>query len=90
MGPYDNMTGYYVESPALMNSVWLEDDDGFLYIIGDENSEIEGPDGHILDSLNALLRETGKLTPADLESLDLILVDDGLKRWNPVDGFYHA
>lgn len=90
MGPYDNMTGYYVESPALMNSVWVEDEDGFLYIIGDENSEIEGPDGETLDALNALLRERGELCPMELQALGLVVVDDVLKRWNPVDGFYHA
>jgi hypothetical protein len=89
-GFYDNETEKYIFNPALLKGDWFEDNDGFLYIIPTDDGEIDGPDTCIMDALNKLCRENGKVTDRDAECLELTRVDEVLKRFSEEEGFYHA
>jgi hypothetical protein len=91
-----NKDGEYEKTNGLENGHWYLDPDGLLFIVPTEEdglAEIEGPDGAILDQLNAVYRETPfekvdqRQVAADL-GLDIVL--DVLKRFDPETGFYHA
>ena len=75
----------------LMDGDWF-DCDGLLFIIpkSDVIAEIEGPDGILLDSINAACRDHGEITDLDCEKLGLTRVPDCLKRWDKKCGYYHA
>lgn len=93
MGPYCNVTRLYVEAPWLMEGQWFEDGEGFLYIVPalDAVAEVEGPDNALLDRLNWLARRYPDAIPtAETERLSLREVPYVLRRWTPLDGFYHA
>jgi hypothetical protein len=89
---YDNETGRWLFCDWLMNADWFDDQNGFLFIVPRPEivAEIEGPDGPLLDAMNAACRDHNELTDQDCERLGLLRVDDVLKRFNPVDGYYHA
>ena len=89
---YDNRTGRFILCDWLMDADWLVDQDGFLYLVPRPEvvAEIDGPDGPLLDAMNAACRDHDELTDQDCERLELLRVDDVLKRFNPVDGYYHA
>lgn len=75
-----------------MDGEWFEDYDGFLFIIPkpDVVAEIEGPDGILLDAINAACRDHGELTDLDCEKLELKRIPYCLKRWDCKCGYYHA
>ena len=75
-----------------MNSEWFEDSEGFLFIVpkSDVVAEIEGPDGILLDAINAACRDHGELTDTDCEKLKLKRIPNCLKRWDNKCGYYHA
>jgi len=88
---YDNETRLFLFDQEDFDSQWFDDGEGLTYIIGGPNSEIEGPDNKILDALNAACRENAGHVPEEVaDALGLTPVGDGLKRWNEVDGYYHA
>ena len=89
---YDNETGQHLFCDWLMDADWFDDANGILFIVPrpDVVAEIEGPDGPLLDAMNAACRDHGEITDEDCERLGLLRVDDVLKRFNPVDGYYHA
>jgi len=90
------------EDPDVMNGLWLESEDRSLFIIPaddlTDHDEVIGPEDTeqneaILDALMKLWIEFTAACdiPADrYEALGLTKVDDCLKRWNAVDGYYHA
>jgi hypothetical protein len=89
---YDNKTGRWLYCDWLMEADWFDDRDGFLFIVPRPEivAEVEGPDGPLLDAINAACRDHDELTEQDCERLGLLRVDEALKRFNPVDGYYHA
>lgn len=89
---YNNETGLYEECEWLMDADWFDDESGSLYIVPRPEvvAEIEGPDGDLLDAMNAACRDHAEITAADCTRLGLTRVDDVLKRFNPHDGYYHA
>jgi hypothetical protein len=89
---YDNETGRWLYCEWLMDADWFDDAEGFLFIVPRPEivAEIEGPDGPLLDAMNAACRDHAELTDGDCERLDLLRVNGVLKRFNPVDGYYHA
>jgi hypothetical protein len=89
---YDNETGRFVLCDWLMDADWFVDPEGYLFIVPRPEivAEIEGPDGSLLEAMHAACRDHNELTAADCERLGLVRVDDVLKRFNPVDGYYHA
>jgi hypothetical protein len=76
----------------MMDADWFDDADGMLFIVPRPEvvGEIDGPDGPLLDAMNAACRDHDEITDQDCERLGLVRVDDVLKRFNPVDGYYHA
>lgn len=92
-GFYDNEHGCYVDLYAQAAGDWY-DQNGMLFIIPKAGAvaEIEGPDGETLDKLNALCRKHDPKNPprAEVEALGLRYVDDCLKRFDPMTGYYHA
>lgn len=85
------------EDPDVTNGLWLESEDHGLYIIPSDDTtdhdEIVGPDDETADALMQLWIEFTAACdiPAErYEALGLTKVDDCLKRWNIVDGYYHA
>ena len=89
---YDNDTGRFVYCDWLMDADWFDDPAGMLFVVPQPDTvpEIEGPDGALLDKMNAACRDHGELTDQDCERLGLMRVDDVLKRFSPEDGYYHA
>ena len=89
---YDYETGRFVFCDWLMDADWFVDPDGVLFIVPRPEvvAEIDGPDGPRLEAMNAACREHNELTERDCERLELVRVDDVLKRFNAVDGYYHA
>ena len=79
--------------PDVLGGLWLVSDTGNLYILPLNGDEVIGPDDQTADSLMRLWQDLD--TPHDIpeekyEALGLTRVADTLKRWNPVDGYYHA
>lgn len=96
-GIYDNEKGVYLEAPGLEKGHWFKDAEGNLFIVPDESyglAEIEGPDGVILDALNAAYQGIKQLTEINPESiaedLELDFIPDYLKRFDPEVGHYSA
>lgn len=89
---YDNETGLFLFADYLLEADWFVDRSGFLFIVPRPEvvAEIEGPDGLLLDAMNAACRDHNELTDDDCDKLGLIRVAEILKRFNPVDGYYHA
>lgn len=89
---FDNETGRYLFADWLMAADWFDDQDGFLYIVPRPEvvAENEGPDGPLIDAMNAACRDHAELTDEDCRRLGLTRVDEVLKRFNPIDGYYHA
>lgn len=89
---FDNETGLFLFADYLMEADWFVDKNGFLFIVPEPEvvAEIDGPDGVLLDAMNAACREHGELTDRDCERMELTRVDDVLKRFHPMDGYYHA
>jgi hypothetical protein len=77
-----------------MNGQWVEDDDGFLYIIpvAEEEAGVEGPDNAMCDQLEELHAQfAGEcLSPSLLAAMGLHEIPDHLKRFSPEEGYYHA
>ena len=89
---FNNETGLYEEAPWMEQGVWLQHEDGRMWIVPPVGAvaEIEGPDDPILDILNSACRYHGYVPSGYIESLGLMQVPDVLKRFNEVDGYYHA
>ena len=92
LGTYDNETGLYLFDNYLFDGRWYEDSEGMLYIIPalDVVAENEGPDNEIMDAINARNRAGRELSDEDVLTLGLSEVPSPLKRWSPLDGYYHA
>jgi hypothetical protein len=96
IGTRDEETGIFFKSPGLENGHWYLDDDGYLYIVPNDNYDIEetaGPDNETVDALNALYREKDfdSINPDEVaEKLGLEFVHDVLRRFDPQSGFYTA
>ena len=96
MGPYDNDACIYLESPWLQQGHWYQGDDGSLYIVPTTAhglAEIEGPDGEVLDALNAAYRTTD-FDKVDQEAvakrLDIDVIPEVLKRFSEEIGYFSA
>ena len=89
---FDNRTGVFLFADYLMAADWFEDTNGFLFIVPRPQvvAEIDGPDGPLMDAMNAACSGHSELTDKDCEKLELTRVDDVLKRFHPLDGYYHA
>lgn len=91
-----NEQNEYVKTNGLENGHWYVNQNGMLFIVPSEEdgiAEIEGPDGAVLDQLNAIYRETPfeKVDQAQVANdLGLEVIQDVLKRFDPAIGFYHA
>ena len=85
---FDNETRQFVYNPQEFEAPWYEDREGYLYI--DAPDEIIGPDNYITDELNRLWREKGGVMERDLKYLGLTRIPVILKRFHPLDGYYHA
>ena len=61
---YDNETGRFLYCEWLMDADWFEDQHGLLFIVPrpDVTAEIEGPDGPLLDAMNAACRDHNEIT----------------------------
>lgn len=93
MGPFDNTSRCYVEDNAVEDGLWVTDDDGNLWIIATVGHEIYGPDGEMLDKLNALCRKhpiPDDIPRSKLEALRLSIVPAVLKRFDYDRGYYYA
>jgi len=93
MGPFDNTSRSYVEDNAVEDGLWVTDDDGNLWIIATVGHEIYGPDGEMLDKLNALCRKhqiPDYVPRSELETLGLSVVPAVLKRFDSDSGYYYA
>jgi hypothetical protein len=66
---FDNETGLFLFADYLMEADWFVDGNGFLFIVPRPEvvAEIDGPDGVLLDAMNAACREHGELTDKDCE-----------------------
>jgi hypothetical protein len=94
-GYYDNETREFVEEEHLSadDALWLTDDEHNLYILPrlDVTAENEGPDGPIMDELNRIMRDDYRMpTEEEYEALGLHYISPMLRRFNEVDGYYHA
>jgi len=81
------------EDAAIMDGRWFMDERNNFYIVPtDPTYENTGPDNQVMDALNKACRENNGVLPDDFdyEALGLTEVPDGLKRWNPTDGYYTA
>lgn len=89
---YDNETRRFVFCDWLLNADWFDDRDGFMYMVPSPEvvAEIDGPDGPLLDAMNAACRDHKELTTEDCERLGLLGVDDVLKRLLPRLMIHHA
>lgn len=91
---FNNETGLFDFWKDDFDSQWFEDDDGFLYIIGGPGRDdlALGPDNETSDRILGTLRASGsnRLSKDEITSLGLLEIPDVLKRFNPLDGFYHA
>jgi hypothetical protein len=91
-----NDSGEYEKTNGLEHGHWYLDTNGMLFIVPTEEdglAEIEGPDGAILDKLNAVYRDTAfeKVNQDQVaRDLGLEVVLDVLKRFDTETGFYHA
>lgn len=72
----------------IMNSPWYEGPEGCIYIVTPDG--IEGPDGIVLDAMNRLLRLGCCDCDLDVYLGKLTWIPFVLRRFNEVDGFYHA
>lgn len=93
MGPFDNEQHCYVEDNAVEDGLWVADDDGNLWIIATVGHEIYGPDGDMLDKLNALCRKhpiPDYIPLSKLNGLGLSIVPAVVKRFDPDRGYYYA
>lgn len=95
MGPFDNETGKYIETPGFgQGSHWYVDDRDQLYIVPDAEAEIEGPDTETLQALNKVYREATSFLAVNpegvAEKLGLEVIPDVLKRFDPDTGYYRA
>lgn len=93
----EDETGQCVESPCLEHGHWYFDrEQQALYIVPNDEfgeAEIEGPDGDTLERLNEIYRETefGQVDQETVaEALELEVVPDVLKRFDPDIGYYSA
>lgn len=77
---------------AYMDGDWYDDDEGFLYIITAETSDLEhyGPENEIMDEINRLSRQKGMPTEDDCVALGLFRIYEHQKRWTPEDGYYYT
>jgi hypothetical protein len=89
---FNNETRQYDYCNWIMDADWFDDAQGFLFIVPQKDvvAEIEGPDGPILDAMNAACQDHGEITEEDCTRLGLTRVSDILKRFSPEDGYYHA
>jgi hypothetical protein len=80
----------------LFSGLWVEDETRNMWIIPDAVNSggmgIEGPDiPQIIDKLYQIRSDNGGIVERrDVEKLGLFVVDDCLKRYNEIDGYYHA
>ena len=101
LGLYDNEAGRYVPEPCKEHGHWYVDEEGHLFIVPNDKyglSEIEGPDGPMLDALNAAYRdgEAADIKFDDMQPeatakhLELTYVYDAQKRFDAALGYYVA
>jgi hypothetical protein len=94
MGPYNNITNRYINLPQYENGAWLQNPEtNELWIIPTQDviAEIEGPDGETLDALNTIVREQNRFPNSnEIEALNLELIPNGLKCFDPLIGYYSA
>ena len=89
-GFFNNETGLYEDVEWLSNGQWLEDEEGFLYIVPKGVAEIEGPDNAMLDSITVAQMNTGEVLDSDIDRLGLVEIPEHLKRFSEADGYFHA
>ncbi len=94
------MPGFYNEDLQVFEDVvwmrtgdWYEDEHRLLYIITNLEhglSENEGPDGDVMDVINAFCREgmSGPDIEDELTPLGLLLVREHRKGFSPERGYY--
>lgn len=93
---YDNAAGRCLRSEGLEEGHWYVADDGSLFIVPNDafgGAEIEGPDGEIIDRLNAVYRQTAfdSVDPAIVgERLGLGVVFGWQRRFDSQSGYYYA
>ncbi len=89
---FNNDTRQHEYCDWLMDADWFDDVDGLLFIVPrcDAVAEIEGPDGPVLDSMNAVCRDHDEITDGDCIRLGLTRICDALKRFSTENGYYHA
>lgn len=96
---YDNDTQTHFEMPGLDKGHWYQDEEGAIYIVPHPKygtAEIEGPDSGVLDQLNEIYRavDDSEFDEVDTEEvahkLDIIVIDDFLKRFDPETGYFSA
>lgn len=88
---FDNKTGHFHYNPDyLEHAQWFKDKDDQLWIIP-KDAEIEGPDGDLLDKLNAICRVNhGWIPETMVEQLGMIEVPHFLRRFDTHVGYYSA
>lgn len=94
MGPYDNESSTHIYNSTLIDHAhWFIDQDSHLYIVGDD-SEIEGPETPVLDSLESHYRHCDSIEstdPCDLaKQLGIEYVFPWQRRFDPKAGYYVA
>ncbi len=72
----------------LMQCPWYKCEEGYLYIV--TPGEVEGPDNEMIDVIVKALHSGVHEEMLDWAIKDLTHVDSVLRRFNPVDGFYHT
>ena len=89
MGPYDNETQQHIYFRELMDGEWFEDEEGLLYILPVAGTIIsdEGPDNATMDVLRAAWPP---IRQAILDDRGLVRIPSAIRRFNPIDGYYHA
>ena len=84
----ENVVGHIQE---LLHSPWYTDDDGALYIVADE---IEGPDNEMADKIARVCSQYPGDRDVEYGLDDFVdgigYIPPTLRRFNVVDGFYHA
>ena len=92
MGPFDNEKGVFLQAPGYEEGHWfVSNTTGDAFIVPKCDAEIEGPDGEVVDELNAVYREQSfdQVDPeAVAEQLGLSVVPDVLKRFDSRVGYY--
>ena len=72
---YDNETGLYLFDQEVFDAPWYEDEEGYLYIMHPDGSwDSDAPHGPDVDRMPA----------------SAVKIPECLKRFHPLDSYYHA